>query len=366
MSVNTDLCSLNDATVLTLVSGAVTQTQSFHKIAAETSTTDDLDTITPLTKTAAGITYRPFMFLMADTGDTITVKHNTGNFDLVGGANIALSGNDVLLVFYNGSKWSDSKTSASGLSSPVGIADGGTGQTGQTAAFDALAPTTTKGDLIVHNGSDNIRVAVGTNGQVPMAASGATPGLAWGSIGGRLIGTGSVSSDAATIAITGWTDPGFTPAKFVLEVCGLETDRASSDFDNVLAYFNADTTATNYDSNYLYGDGATPSAGEQIGTLAGIAVIESAAAANSDSGFFGILRLEILQPVNTGVYKHCFWQGQTGSGTASEGYASIGGGQWESTAAITAITLTPQVGTTFKVSGAGYPPTLEWRLYAYP
>ena len=40
----------------------------------------------------------------------------------------------------------------------VPVANGGTGATNQTAAFDALSPTTTKGDIIVNNGSDNIRV----------------------------------------------------------------------------------------------------------------------------------------------------------------------------------------------------------------
>lgn len=61
----------------------------------------------------------------------------------------------------------------------LGIAKGGTGQTAQTAAFDALAPTTTKGDIIAHNGSNNIRVAVGTDGQV-LAANSANPsGLGW-------------------------------------------------------------------------------------------------------------------------------------------------------------------------------------------
>lgn len=52
------------------------------------------------------------------------------------------------------------------LSTAVGIAKGGTGQTTATAAFDALAPTTTVGDMIYHNGSDNIRLAKGTATQV--------------------------------------------------------------------------------------------------------------------------------------------------------------------------------------------------------
>ncbi len=52
------------------------------------------------------------------------------------------------------------------LSAPVGIAKGGTGQATNTAGFDALAPTTTVGDMIYHNGSDNIRLPKGTSGQV--------------------------------------------------------------------------------------------------------------------------------------------------------------------------------------------------------
>lgn len=63
----------------------------------------------------------------------------------------------------------------------LAISRGGTGQSTQTAAFDALAPTTTKGDLIVHNGTDNIREAVGTNGQVLTADSAQTSGIKWAS-----------------------------------------------------------------------------------------------------------------------------------------------------------------------------------------
>jgi hypothetical protein len=60
------------------------------------------------------------------------------------------------------------------LSSAVSISKGGTGQTTQTAAFDALAPTTTQGDTIYHNGTDNVRLAKGTAGQHLRMNSGAT------------------------------------------------------------------------------------------------------------------------------------------------------------------------------------------------
>jgi hypothetical protein len=43
----------------------------------------------------------------------------------------------------------------------VAIADGGTGASTTTAGFDALAPTTTRGDLIVRGASNNGRLAIG-------------------------------------------------------------------------------------------------------------------------------------------------------------------------------------------------------------
>jgi hypothetical protein len=64
------------------------------------------------------------------------------------------------------------------------IANGGTGQTTAGAAFGALAPTTTKGDLIGHNGTANVRVPVGTNGQVLTADSAEAAGWKWAAAGG--------------------------------------------------------------------------------------------------------------------------------------------------------------------------------------
>lgn len=61
----------------------------------------------------------------------------------------------------------------------LAISRGGTGQASQTAAFDALAPTTTAGDVIVHNGTDNVRLPVGTDGQTIVADSSQTNKLKW-------------------------------------------------------------------------------------------------------------------------------------------------------------------------------------------
>jgi hypothetical protein len=73
----------------------------------------------------------------------------------------------------------DATTTILTTNAAVTIAQGGTGQTGKTAAFDALSPTTTKGDLIANNGTNNIRIPVGTDTYVLTADSTQASGLAW-------------------------------------------------------------------------------------------------------------------------------------------------------------------------------------------
>src|ERR1041385_9166548 len=46
-----------------------------------------------------------------------------------------------------------------GITLPLTIGQGGTGQITQTLGFNALSPLTTKGDLIAHNGTNNVRFA---------------------------------------------------------------------------------------------------------------------------------------------------------------------------------------------------------------
>lgn len=73
---------------------------------------------------------------------------------------------------------------ASALTGSVAINKGGTGQTTQTAAFDALSPLTTKGDLIVNNGTNDVRLAVGTNTHVLTADSSEPSGVKWAAASG--------------------------------------------------------------------------------------------------------------------------------------------------------------------------------------
>ena len=83
---------------------------------------------------------------------------------------------------------------STGVTGTLPIANGGTGQTTAVDAFDALAPTTTKGDLILHNGTDNVRLAVGgTNGHVLTVDSTTATGVKWAAAGGGGGGGGSTN-----------------------------------------------------------------------------------------------------------------------------------------------------------------------------
>jgi len=57
---------------------------------------------------------------------------------------------------------------------------GGTDSTNKSDAFTRLSPGTTKGDIFVYDGSNVIRLAIGTNGYVLTSDSNQASGLKWG------------------------------------------------------------------------------------------------------------------------------------------------------------------------------------------
>ena len=84
----------------------------------------------------------------------------------------------------------------------VTIAQGGTGQTTASAAFNALSPVTSTGDLIIGNGvNSSTRLAIGTNGYV-LTSNGTT--ATWSAISG----TGTVTSVNVSGGTTGLTTSG--------------------------------------------------------------------------------------------------------------------------------------------------------------
>ena len=89
---------------------------------------------------------------------------------------------------------------ASNVTGVVAVANGGTGQTTKIAAFDALSPSTTKGDLIGFDGTDNVRLAVGTNNQVLTADSTTATGLKWASVSSGNVTSLGLWENNATIS----------------------------------------------------------------------------------------------------------------------------------------------------------------------
>jgi len=80
------------------------------------------------------------------------------------------------------------------------IANGGTGQTTASAAFNALSPVTSTGDLIIGNGTNSAtRLAIGANGYV-LTSDGTT--ASWVAAGS---GSGTVTSIIAGTGLTGGT-----------------------------------------------------------------------------------------------------------------------------------------------------------------
>jgi len=88
----------------TLSTGALTRTadKGYHKVAAESGTTDDLDSIT-----GSSLTDDELLRLQPDAGDTITMKHLNDTLELTGEADWAMTENDYIDLQYDsdGTKW---------------------------------------------------------------------------------------------------------------------------------------------------------------------------------------------------------------------------------------------------------------------
>ena len=87
-----------------LVSGAAspTNTPGLAVVGAQTGTADDLDTLTS-TEYAENDIVR----LKSTTGDTITVKHGTGNILLKNDKDIVLSDTKEMILRFDGTSWNE-------------------------------------------------------------------------------------------------------------------------------------------------------------------------------------------------------------------------------------------------------------------
>jgi hypothetical protein len=135
------------------------------------------------------------------------------------------------------------------ISGAVAIANGGTGQTTAGAAFNALSPITTTGDLIVGNGTNSAtRLGIGTNGYV-LTSNGTT--ATWSA------STGGVTSFSA--GTTGLT-PNTTTTGAVTLAGTLDIDNGGTGQTTANAAFNAlAPSQTTNSGKYLTTDGTNTS-----------------------------------------------------------------------------------------------------------
>lgn|SRR5690554_1299166 len=91
--------SIGEPELVTIASGVATITRSFVRLAAESTTTDQLDTLT-----LAGAAEGDLVLLIADTGDTITV--DDANINLGAGTR-AIGAGGCLMLRYDGTEWTE-------------------------------------------------------------------------------------------------------------------------------------------------------------------------------------------------------------------------------------------------------------------
>lgn len=312
---DTRLLMLPAASSGNIVTDALDANRMFYQLYAESGTTDLLKDITPIED-------RQMLFLQAGSGQTISIRHNEGNIYLNGEADFNLTGEKTLLLVHDGTNWSD-----------VGIG-GGTG---------TPSPLTTKGDIYVHDGSDDVRLPVGTDGYVLTADSGATEGVAWsplatGSAKTRrvqeVILDTTLSTTASYIDITVPSD--CVDVHIIVE----GRSDASNQYTDMAMYFNSDTTQTNYSTARMYGgaaDGADVSNNDQYV----FAIAGNTATANM---YFKTI-IDIVD-AKSGHLKHAHIY------TAPSDYGKFDYVQyniltWYSTSAITTIRLDPYDGSNF-------------------
>ena len=167
--------TLPDQTVVLTAGTGISTSGTYPSFTIDNTAPDQVVSLTGAGTTSVTGTYPNFTITSNDQYvGTVTSVSGTGTVN-----GISLSGT----VTSSGSLTLGGTLTGVDLTSQVTgtlpIANGGTGQTTAVAAFDGLAPTTTKGDLIVNDGTDNVRLPVGTDNYVLTADSAQASGIKW-------------------------------------------------------------------------------------------------------------------------------------------------------------------------------------------
>jgi hypothetical protein len=141
------------------------------------------------------------------TGNTTLTSNGVvyGNGTSAAGITAAGTTGQVLVATTSGApSWGS--VPASGISGTVPILNGGTGQTSAAAAFNALSPITTTGDLIVGNGTNSAtRLGIGSTGQVLTVSGGTSVWSTPTTGGGTITRTDFTATGGQTVFTVSYT-----------------------------------------------------------------------------------------------------------------------------------------------------------------
>jgi hypothetical protein len=267
-----------------------------------------------------------------------------------------------------------------GVTGVLPLANGGTNGSTQTTGFNNLSPLTTKGDIIVHNGTNNIRFAKCTDGYSYVADSGQASGL-------NCAIFSQISSLTANVLPKGVGTTGYTNSSITDNGTTVSTAEpfVSGTDNSVAGSFVASNVAANAHTNWQ-------SAATTSNTIKGFAVVpvttdvvtctsSGIICTLTDSGASlsaGVLTLGTdnsvagtIQTANVAANAHTIWQSGATTTNTIKGFATVPTTTdlLTCTTASTTCTLTDSgiavtsrgikpsavvaSGTTFTVSGCG-------------
>lgn len=255
-----------DAATHTIASGVITVgSESIVVAAAQSGTSDDLDTLTVNTPRMG--------WIVADTGDTITIKHGVDNISCFGGSDVSVTDADAAVWMYDGTT--------------VFVAGGGGGALDDLSDVDAAAPTT--GDVLIYGGSAWEATALSD------------------AVGNkiRLVASVLYNSIAPTSGRYNFQDSAFADYdRIEIFIENAESDvNATSDNAYLLLGTGGgalDTTTTNYFTQFA---GASNAAASVAETNTPIGYVVSGSSASTPAGYATSVKIILYNPGDTSFHK---------------------------------------------------------------